>query len=366
MKKWGIAAGIIGVVAVLVVLGFVYRDQIIATLFAPTTSDVATVEPADEPEVVAENLVTPWSINFLPSGDMLVSERSGNLVRIADDQTRTTIDSVYETGEGGLLGVALDPEFADNDRIYVYYTTVEGGEVTNQVDRYELNGDKLAERTVIIDDIPAASNHNGGAIAFGPDDMLYITTGDAAQEDLAQDTGSLAGKILRLNPDGSVPDDNPFENEVWTYGHRNPQGIAWDESGQLWSVEHGPSGVETGRDELNRIRKGDNYGWPTITGDETAEDMQSPTVHSGIDDTWAPAGMAYLDGKLYFAGLRGQSLYVYDIDSGKLSKQLSEAYGRLRAVAADENRIYISTSNRDGRGSPSAEDDKILRLQGLK
>ncbi len=362
MKKWLISGAAAAAFVLLAVMIAVFWDELVAKYFEPTPTEVVMVEAGD-PEVVAENLVTPWSIAELPDGELLVTERSGTLVRIANDDIRTTIDGVQETSEGGLLGMALDPEFEDNQHIYLYYTTGQGGTLTNQVDRYTLGAQNVTDRQVVIDEIPAASTHNGGAIAFGPDDMLYITTGDAAQEDLAQDTESLAGKILRLNPDGSIPDNNPFDNAVWSYGHRNPQGIAWDDSGQLWAVEHGPSGVETGRDELNRIERGNNYGWPTITGDEMADDMKSPVIHSGVDDTWAPSGMAYYEGALYFAGLRGQSLYRYTINTGEIARLYSEEYGRLRAVTATEDGLYVSTSNRDGRGSPRASDDRILRIR---
>lgn len=362
MNKRRLAFGIIGLIILAGSAVFIFRQEIIAQFFAPTTSDVSIVDTQDERiETAATNMSTPWSITFLPSGDMLVTEREGKLMRVGENDQSITISGVRETSEGGLLGVALDPDFSANQQLYLYYTTDQSGQLTNQIDRYELDGDRVKDRTVIIDGIPAASNHNGGAISFGPDRKLYVTTGDAAQEDLAQDTDSLAGKILRLNPNGSIPSDNPFENAVWSYGHRNPQGIAWDDDGQLWSVEHGPSGAASGRDELNKIQKGANYGWPVITGDETREGMIVPIKQSGDEDTWAPAGVAYLDGSLYFAGLRGQSLYRYDISSGELTRSLDE-YGRLRAVTAHENSLYVSTSNRDGRGSPRSDDDKILRI----
>jgi glucose/arabinose dehydrogenase len=232
--------------------------------------------------------------------------------------------------------------------------------------RYKFNNDGFTDEKVIIDGIPGAVYHDGGRIEFGPDGYLYITTGDAGNEDLAQDTSSLAGKILRLNDEGEVPDDNPFENELWSYGHRNPQGIAWDDKGQLWATEHGRSGLLSGFDEINLIEKGKNYGWPEIQGDETAQDMVPPVIHSGPDVTWAPAGLVYIDGTLLFTGLRGESVYEAEIQSdnsiNSVKANFKGEFGRLRAIKlGDDGFLYISTSNRDGRGQPLIEDDRIIK-----
>ena len=360
-----ILASALAVIAIIVGLLFAFRQQLLAFFFQPTESsirEVATNEKAVE--TIAQGLTTPWSITFLPNGAMLVTERSGQIQRIGESGKTYPIDGVRETSEGGLLGIAVHPQFRDNTRLYVDFTTDQGGELTNQIDQYVLSGDSLGFERTIMADIPAATNHNGGAIAFGPDGKLYATTGDAARSDLAQDTSSLAGKILRMNDDGSVPADNPYGNLTWSYGHRNPQGIAWDKQGRLWSVEHGPSGADSGRDELNLIEKGANYGWPVITGDETRDGMKTPIVQSGDTETWAPAGLGYYDGSLYFAGLRGQALYraVISGETVTLSRHLSETYGRLRAVTTHDGKLYVSTSNRDGRGSPAPEDDRILRI----
>lgn len=322
---------------------------------------------ADDPKIntVASKLKTPWDIAFLPDGDMLVTERSGTVKRIGSAGTYP-VEGVTETSEGGLLGIALHPDFSNNTHVYLYSTYQENGTLLNRVERYTYNANSLVFNKLIIGGIPGASNHDGGALAFGPDGKLYIGTGDAGNESSAQETSALSGKILRLNDDGSVPADNPFGNAVYSYGHRNPQGIAWDDEGRMWAVEHGPSGSASGRDELNRIDKGGNYGWPVITGDETRENMHPPVAQSGDNDTWAPSGLAFADGALYFAGLRGQTLYQATInDEGSavsLTRHFAGEYGRLRAVQAHQQYLYISTSNTDGRGSPRTDDDKIIRI----
>lgn len=367
MKKW-----LIGTVMTLVVLGgvaYIFREDILKLFMQPTESSLTSESIPGKKEIVAQNLDTPWAIAFLPSGDMLVPERSGQVQRIGSNGNKFQIQGVREAGEGGLLGIALAPDFDSSNQVYLYYTTDTTGSVTNQVDRYTYRNDNLIDRTEIITNIPAANNHNGGSIAFGPDNKLYITTGDAQNESLAQDKNSLAGKILRINPDGSIPSDNPYSNATWSYGHRNPQGIAWDDKDHLWSVEHGPSGAETGYDELNKITRGTNYGWPVIRGDETQEGMQAPVAQSGKNETWAPGGLTYLNGTLYFAGLRGQSLYKVDISNpddvsnANISRLFVNEYGRLRAVTAHKGHLYFSTSNRDGRGTPMPEDDKIIQVK---
>lgn len=344
----------------------------VALLLALAGAVLFIVQPLDEPadreppetvtgvETVATDLDIPWGLAFLPDGDILVTERPGTLLRIDDGQTYE-VDGVAHRGEGGLQGIALHPDFAQNQYIYLYMTTQTDDGLQNRVVRYQLTDTRLSNPETIIDGIPGASYHDGGRIAFGPDDKLYITTGDATQEQLAQDTDALAGKILRLNPDGSVPANNPFNSPVWSYGHRNPQGLTWDDAGRLWATEHGA----TGRDELNLIRPGENYGWPVIAGSQSQDGMQEPVIQSG-SDTWAPAGAAYLDGSIYFAGLRGNALYQADVqgtDVLELSENFSGRFGRLRAVAVGpDGNLYVTTSNTDGRGNPDAEDDRVLRI----
>jgi len=319
-------------------------------------------------KTIATNLEIPWDIAFLPGGDMLVTERPGRLKRIGKDGAITEITGVADvrrSGEGGLLGVAVHPKFDENGWIYLYQTITSGNSAKNRVDRYRLEGSALVERTTIIQNIPGAIYHDGGELVFGADGKLYVTTGDAGQGALAQDLKSLAGKILRLNDDGTIPEGNPFGTAVWTYGHRNPQGLAWDGQGRLWATEHGRSGVQSGLDELNLIEAGKNYGWPNFEGDEVGEGMTKPIVHSGPTYTWAPAGMAFHAGSMFFGGLRGESLYQAKIGESpvKVLLHFEKEYGRIRAVVkGPDDMLYFTTSNRDGRGSPKPGDDKIVRV----
>ena len=297
---------ILGIVLlVLGVIGCVTRNSIQRWFFAPTSSQIEwgirdVLSAEDDIRVVAENLKVPWEIEFLPSGEMLVTERPGVLRKIGRDGLISEFELVEHGGEGGLLGMTLHPEFSTNHWIYLYMTTRSGDALLNSVERYRLENGGLSDRTVIIDEIPGALYHDGGRIEFGPDGFLYMTTGDAGKSDLAQDIDSLAGKILRLGDDGSIPRDNPFQSAVYSFGHRNSQGLSWDDRGRLWSTEHGRSGMKSGMDELNSIEKGKNYGWPVIQGDERREGMEAPVVQSGPEDTWAPAGAVFWDGSIFF------------------------------------------------------------------
>lgn len=262
------------------------------------------------------------------------------------------------------MGIAVHPDFANNNYIYLYFTSGDGSE--NKVVRYQLNGTALVEDLVILDSIPGAKYHDGGQIAFGPDNMLYITAGDASQAHLAQDVDSLAGKTLRVTADGDIPADNPFGSEVWSWGHRNAQGIAWDSLGNMWQTEHGRSGASSGYDELNLIERGANYGWPDIQGSATKEGMRVPKLHSGEFDTWAPSGIAYHDGTLFFSGLLGSRVYAVSI-SGQTPTRVSEyftgEFGRLRAATiGPDGMLYVTTSNLDGRGVVNPGDDKVIKI----
>jgi glucose/arabinose dehydrogenase len=358
---------------------WVTRDRTLESYaFAPTATDLeplapisATVpgNPTDtavrEPQVVARNLDIPWELAFLPDGSMLVTERGGTLKHI-NSGVSTPVSGVSPVGEGGLLGLVLHPNFATNRYLYLYFTTRDSGSLENTVVRYTYEGNALREPKTILGGIIASRNHDGGRIAFGPDGYLYITVGDASKSTLAQDTKSLNGKILRLADDGSVPSDNPFGNAVYSYGHRNPQGLAWDADGNLWATEHGRSGLSSGYDEVNKIEKGGNYGWPNYEGDSSANGITPPVVHSGASATWAPSGIAFVRGHLVWAGLRGESLYVASVSNGQLDKPqtyLSKKYGRLRTVVVGpDGALYILTNNGDGRGTKRANDDQIIRV----
>lgn len=324
-------------------------------------------------ETVAENLDTPWEVAFAPDGRIFVTERPG-VVRVIEDgrlREEPYVElAVAERGEGGQLGLAFHPDFVKNRTLYAYYTTDEGGAPQNRVSRL-VEEDGVAREKEVLLEVPAASIHNGGRIAFGPEGKLYATLGDTSESSLAQDRDALAGKIVRLNPDGSIPEDNPFEDSpVYSYGHRNPQGLAWDEAGNLYATEHGQSA----HDELNLIRPGDNYGWPEVEGEEEAPGYTPPVLQSG-EETWAPSGAEYIEdgpweGSLLFAGLAGESLHRVEFAPEKPSKvtrheeYLEGKYGRLRTVKqGPDGALYVLTSNRDGRGDPIPEDDRLIEVR---
>lgn len=364
MKKVFIAGLLI--LLVLAVAGYLFRDEFQSLVFSPRKSNVKQGVSSDggkqqeDIKVIVKNLNIPWEIVFLNKQEMLVTQRSGELLKVnmnGESSVITEVEGVEHVGEGGLLGMALDPDFSKNNYIYLYLTTQTDRGLVNRIDRYEYSSNALFGKSTILDNIPGANYHDGGRIEFGPDGRLYATTGDAGQEALAQDPSNLNGKILRVTDEGY---------EVFSYGHRNPQGLAWDSQGRLWATEHGPSGLQSGFDEANLIKEGENYGWPEIRGDETQVGMQSPVVQSGSEDTWAPAGAAIYKNYIFFAGLRGQALYSAKIEGENLidlKANFKNEYGRLRAVVlGPDNYLYITTSNRDGRGEPVEADDRIIRI----
>ena len=304
--------------------------------------------------IITENLTSPWELVFLPNDDLLLTEREGILKHITPNGIEKEIvvpgSVALTTGEQGLLGIALHPNFSENQKIYLYRTQQrEGGVTINRVEQFHFSSDAtLSERRVIIDNIPGARIHNGGRIVFGPDGYLYVTAGDAAIPDLAQDKESLAGKILRVTENGDPAPNNPFGTRIYSMGHRNPQGLAWEQSGTLWATEHGASG----NDEINRIVRGGNYGWPLFEGDRTEGEYIPPIHHSG-HDTWAPSGATFAGSDLFFTGLRGQALYQYTPQTGELREHFKNEFGRIRTVRyrPKEHALYIATN---GRGAPSA------------
>ncbi len=345
-----------------------------------------------------QGLEVPWSLVFLPDGRALVSERPGRIRLIRDgvlqeepyavlaavEGGKGLIGFILELavgGEGGLMGLALHPDFPEEPYLYAMHTYRGPDGVKNRVIRLEDRGDHGRFDKVIIENIPGGLNHNGGRIAFGPDGMLYVTTGETFEAQLAADLNSLGGKILRLTPEGKVPEDNPFpDSPVYSFGHRNPQGLAWHpETGQLFASEHGPSG-EFGlraHDEINMIRPGGNYGWPNVVGAPGLKPYADPLV-VWKETAVPPAGTAFYDGDLFVAVLgRGALIRISLAQLGpgyrveRIERWFAQAphetrLGRIRdVVAAPDGRLYFLTSNRDGRGSPRPGDDKIYRLEPI-
>lgn len=329
-----------------------------------------------EVEVIAENLYVPWAMDISNEGKIYFTERSG-AIRIIEDgklliQPLITFGAPFVSrGEGGLMGIALDPNYSQNHYMYVMHSYAEGNRIYNRVVRLIENNNRASIDRVLLDRIPGGKIHNGGRLKIGPDKKLYITTGDAGNSALAQDLRSIAGKILRIELDGSVPKDNPIANSpIYSLGHRNPQGLAWNLKNILYASEHG----QLAHDEINIIQPGGNYGWLLVQGYEESQEVkiQKPLIHSGAE-TWAPSGIAFVNqgpwqGKLLVANLRGQQLLAISLNKeGTVVKNVESwfknQYGRLRdVIQGKDGSIYLTTSNRDGRGNPNITDDKIIRL----
>jgi len=328
----------------------------------PTTQPEENGETAaNELTILAENLNIPWAIE--QAGETFyISERPGAIVKVEDGETtRQEINLSEELAtvpEAGLLGFTLSPDFEASSNAFAYYTYTNDSGQFNRIVSLTLADDVWTEEDVLLDNIPSGNIHHGGRLLIGPDDKLYATTGDAAEPELAQDADSLAGKILRLNVDGSIPNDNPFEDSyIYTYGHRNAQGMTWLEDGTMYASEHG----NQANDEINLIEPGQNYGWPLIEGTEEQENMVTPAFTSGTDTTWAPSGMDNANNNLYVAGLRGNEVLVFDLETEEERSVLTD-YGRIRNIIIKNDFLYFITNNTDGRGDPEETDDRLYRI----
>ncbi|MER7689448.1 PQQ-dependent sugar dehydrogenase [Streptomyces sp. NPDC097610] len=319
---------------------------------------------------VTEDLKSPWGLAPLPEGGLLVSSRDeGTITRVDEKTGKKTelgqVPGVAPAGEGGLLGIALSPAYASDHMIYAYFTTASDNRIVRMLyDEKKPSGEQLGAPDTIFKGIPKGMIHNGGRIAFGPDRMLYAGAGETGDRGQAQDTKALGGKILRMTPDGDPAPGNPFDNSVvYSYGHRNVQGLAWDDKQRLWASEFG----QDTWDELNQIKPGDNYGWPVVEGRS-----DDPTYHNPVaqwhTDQASPSGIAYAEGSIWMAGLRGRRLWRIPLKGTEAATApqafLKGEYGRLRTVvAAGGDKLWLMTSETDGRGSPGKGDDRILELE---
>jgi len=334
---------------------------------APPAAPVP-VRPLGEPVVIASGLDAPWSILRLPNGATLISERDTALVRelLPDGSLRDagSVAGVQPNGEGGLLGLAYLPVTdtdvsTDSGWVYAYFT----GASDNRIVRMPLTGTAgsvgLGPAEDVLTGIPAAGNHNGGRLGVGPDGMLYATAGDAGNSGNAQNLDSLAGKILRMTPTGDVPADNPFGTLVYSYGHRNPQGIAWDSAGRLWASEFG----QNTWDELNQITAGGNYGWPDVEGNGGAPEFIDP-VQQWTTAEASPSGLAIIGDTLFMAGLRGERMWRVDPSTGAVDDWFVNSFGRLRdVVSGPDGTLWFVSNNTDGRGTPAPGDDRLYQVQ---
>lgn len=320
--------------------------------------------------MLTEDLESPWGVATLPGGDLLVASRDeGTITRVAADGGKKTVigsvPGVAPGGEGGLLGLAVSPSFASDHQVYAYFTTASDNRIARLLyDEQKPAGQQLGAPDTVLRGIPKGFVHNGGRIAFGPDKMLYAGTGETGETGLAQDKESLGGKILRMTPDGQPVHGNPeADSVVYSYGHRNVQGLAWDAEKRLWAAEFG----QDTWDELNMIEPGKNYGWPEVEGKGAKDGFVDPVAQWKTADA-SPSGIAYAQGSIWMAGLAGKRLWRVPLDGAQPSAEpqsfLTEKHGRLRTVLpAGGGRLWLVTSETDTRGTPEPGDDKILLLE---
>jgi glucose/arabinose dehydrogenase len=334
----------------------------------PSESPTHDTTPPKVVDTIATGLAVPWGIGFLPDGDAVVTERDTTKVLLLKSpsydvrEIGTISDAVGlgdQGGEAGLLGVAVSPDFA-TDRMLFFYVSTAGD---NRILKAPLQGSKLGSTTVVLDGIPHGFIHDGGRLAFGPDGYLYASTGETGSAELAQDKGTTAGKILRITTDGDPAPGNPFQGSpIWSYGHRNVQGLAFDDQDRLWASEFGQNRY----DELNLIKPGKNYGWPMVEGRGGGKGLVDPQVVWNTDEA-SPSGLAWLDGNLWLASLKGERLWRIDVDGQRARNPVDffvGKYGRMRTVVvAPDGRLWVTTSNTDGRGSPDEGDDRILVIE---
>ena len=341
-----------------------HRLALALTCAAVVLPAPAPAKAASAPVVVASRLAAPWGVAFLPDGSALVTERdSGRILQVTPGRPARQVYRVTEAdgaGEGGLLGIAVGPGFARDRAVFIYYTTA--GD--NRIARFRLGSP--ARPAPIRTGIPVSGIHNGGRLVFGPDGHLYAGTGDASRTGRSQDRRSLGGKVLRMTTAGRPAPGNPFPGSVvWSLGHRNVQGLAFDRSGRLWATEFGQNRT----DEVNLIVKGGNYGWPAVEGRSAARRFRGP-AHTWTPSEASPSGLAFHDDQLYAAALRGRRLWRLPVSGtriGPVSPLYSGTYGRLRDVAVNprDGSVWLLTSNRDGRGDPSRTDDRVLRIDDI-
>lgn len=348
---------------------------------SPSASDTPAPVHGSVKDVrtVADQLNVPWGLALLPGGDLMVTSRDTRKITRIDLESgrKTAVGDIGEArsngtvgGEGGLLGLVLSPDFDRNHQLFVYYSTDEDNRIARLTyDQSADPGNQLRGQQVILKGIPHGLHHNGGRLAFGPDKMLYATTGESGDSSLSQDKSSLGGKILRMTDSGEPAAGNPDpDSVVWSYGHRNVQGLAWDRSGRLWASEFG----DRTADELNLIKKDHNYGWPQTQGRTDITKYTSPVAEWGTEED-SPSGIAFAGGSVWMPALRGERLWRIPLDgattAGKPEAFLNEGngpnqtYGRLRSVLAlDDHTLLVTTSNTDGRGTPEADDDRILEI----